>query len=183
MTGAVRVAPAPVDACDLTFVTEQLAVGGRFATEATRVLAATHGIRHVVDLRVEACDDEAILVEHGIEFLHLPTADLSAVALPMLDDGVAFVSARVRRGERVLVHCEHGIGRSVLLTMCTLVELGFGAVEALARIKDARAKASPSPEQIEAYRAWIAPRVARVPTFDELADIAYRHLPGRAPRA
>jgi rhodanese/phosphatase family protein len=169
-------------ALNLDWVTPRLAVGGSFPTAAAEHLARVLGVRHVVDLRVEACDDERVLREHGIELLHLPTQDMCGVSLPMLDDGVAWVTDKLARGAKVYVHCEHGIGRSALLALCVLVAEGRPPLDALALAKRARRRVSPSPEQLEAFRAWLAARADRtgeriaVPSFDALAWIAYAHL-------
>ena len=69
---------------NLNFVMPALAVGGRFELEACEHLVQSLGIRRVVDVRLEACDDEAVLRQHGIELLHLPTADHHAVDLQKL---------------------------------------------------------------------------------------------------
>ena len=166
---------------NLDWVTAELAVGGRFPLEAAEHLARELSIRHVVDVRREACDDEHVLREHGITLLHLPTEDLCAISRHMLDAGVQWVRHHLSRGHKVYIHCEHGIGRSALLALCVMVELGHAPLDALARAKRARPRVSPSPEQLETFLSWAEQRrVARTlpwrtPTFDELADIAYSH--------
>lgn len=171
--------PEPLD---LSWVTPQLAVGGRLPLHAAERLAREHGISHVVDLRVEACDDEAVLREHGVELLHLPTEDQRGVSLDMLDAGVRWVCGELDAGRKLLVHCEHGVGRSALLALCVLVARGDSPLAALARAKAARRQVSPSPDQLEAFRAWLSARRGHtghdlaIPTFDELAWIAYSHL-------
>ena len=167
---------------DLHFVAPGLAVGARFPMEAAARLAREHGITRVVDVRVEACDDAAVLRTHGIELLHLPTEDTRAISQEMIRAGVDFVSAALDEGECVFIHCQYGIGRSALLALCVLVARGDAPLEALARAKDARPVVSPSPEQLRAFAAfagWF--REARgaeweVPEVDALAAIAYRHL-------
>jgi protein-tyrosine phosphatase len=167
---------------NLSWVTAQLAVGGRFPLEAAERLTGELGVRHVVDLRVEECDDERILREQGIELLHLPTRDACGVSLSMLDQGVAWVNEKLDRGLNVYIHCEHGVGRSALLALCVLVSRGDTALRALARAKGARKEISPSPEQLHAFRAWLAERRARtgadlvIPPMEDLAWIAYSHL-------
>ncbi len=169
---------------DLHFLAEGLAVGAHFPMWAAPRLAEEHGITQVVDVRVEACDDEAALALHGIRLLHLPTHDTCALSVRMLRDGVAFVCAALDRGERVLIHCQYGIGRSALLGLCVLVARGLSPLEAIARAKEARPVVSPSPEQLEAFIAFCREQRAAsgaawsVPTFDELAEVAYRHLRG-----
>jgi protein-tyrosine phosphatase len=162
-------------ALDLDWVTPYLAVGGRFPIDAAEHLAKALGIGHVVDLRVETCDDERVLHEHGIELLHLPTQDTCGVSLPMLDDGVAWVTEKLARGLKVYVHCEHGIGRSALLALCVLVFRGEDPLQAMALLKRARRQASPSPEQLEAFRTWVSRRARAfpVPSLDALGRIAW----------
>ncbi|WP_242372201.1 MULTISPECIES: protein-tyrosine phosphatase family protein [Anaeromyxobacter] len=173
---------------DLHFVADGLALGAHFPMGAAARLAQEHGITQVVDVRVEACDDEAVLALHGIRLLHLPTQDTRAISQRMIRDGVAFVTGALARGERVLIHCQYGIGRSALLALCVLVARGHPPLEALSRAKDARPVISPSPEQLEAFLAFCEwHRAAHdadfpVPTFDELAAIAYRHLRAHASR-
>lgn len=170
---------------NLSWVTPHLAVGGSFPMERAEELARAHAVRAVVDLRVEACDDERLLRRAGLILLHLPTEDLCAVSLPMLRDGVRFVAPRLDAGQRVLIHCEHGIGRSATLALCVLVERGMAPLDALAIAKQRRPQLSPSPPQYEAWAAWLREHAARaappwaVPPFDAFAAIAYRHLRDR----
>jgi predicted protein tyrosine phosphatase len=167
---------------DLHFIAPGLAVGARFPMNAAARLAREHGITQVVDVRVEACDDEGVLRVHGIELLHLPTHDTRAISQRMIRDGVDHVVSALERGARVLIHCQYGIGRSALLALCVLVARGLPPLEALQVAKDARPVVSPSPEQLEAFRAFAeAVRAERgaawtVPGFEELAAVAYRHL-------
>jgi predicted protein tyrosine phosphatase len=171
--------PSPLN---FDWIDERLAVGGRFPMEAAEQLARREGIGAIVDLRVESRDDEAMLRVHGLQFLHLPTEDCCAIAPQMIDDGVEWVRARLDGGIRVLVHCEHGIGRSALLALCTLVAAGTGPLDAMHRLKAARPVVSPAPEQLEAFRTWVGRHRQRtgagieVPSFDALARVAYAHL-------
>jgi protein-tyrosine phosphatase len=99
-----------------------------------------------------------------------------------LETGVAFACERIERGARVLVHCQHGIGRSAVLGLCIMVRRGHEPLQALGLMKDRRALVSPSPDQFECWRAWLE-RHRRThdvdwspPGFEEFAQIAYRHL-------
>lgn len=167
---------------DFDWITRQLAIGGHFPSEAAALLAERHGIRHVVDLRAESCDDAQLLRRHGIELLHLPTPDHAALEPSVLESAVAWVERRITSGRRVLIHCQHGIGRSSLLALCVLVALGMAPLEALALAKDRRARVSPSPAQLEAFIAWAERYRAATraewtrPSFEALAEIAYRHI-------
>lgn len=157
-----------------SWITDELAVGGRFGDPEP--LARDHGIAAVIDVREEGRDDEHVLRHHGIALLHLPTPDMLGVSLPMLDDGVEFANLFLDAGKRVLVHCQHGIGRSAMLALCVLVSRGMPPLAALALAKDRRRVVSPSPEQFEAWTRWLRAHRHAAPTFDEFAAIAYRHL-------
>ena len=167
---------------NLSWITADLAVGGSFPTERADHLAQALGIRAVVDLRTEACDDEAVLFQHGLTFLRLPTEDNCAVSQPMLRDGVAFASRHLDRGERVLIHCEHGIGRSATLALCVLVSREMEPLAALELAKSRRSLVSPSPAQYEAWAKWLRDWKGAhqadwdIPPFDAFKAIAYRHL-------
>jgi protein-tyrosine phosphatase len=166
---------------NLSWITEDLAVGGSFRPESAHVLARELRIKAVIDLRVEACDDAAALNTHGLAFLHLPTEDHCAVALPMLRAGVAFANRHLDAGEKVLIHCEHGIGRSATLALCVLVSRGHEPLKALRLAKSRRALVSPSPAQYEAWREWLQTEATcSAPSFDAFAAVAYSHLRARA---
>jgi protein-tyrosine phosphatase len=107
---------------------------------------------------------------------------MRAVSLPRLRAGVRWVTKHLERGQKVYIHCEHGVGRSATLALCVLVARGDSPGEALSRAKRARWQVSPSPEQLEAFLGWAEQWRARhglswsLPAFNVLADIAYSHL-------
>jgi protein-tyrosine phosphatase len=160
------------------WINDQLAIGGRWPVEAVEELVRRERVRAIVDLRIEEQDDEALLRRHGIELLHLPTQDTFAISMDMLDQGVGWVRERLDRGERVLIHCQAGVGRSVLLAMCSLVAGGADPLPALAQIKAARAVVGPSPAQLERYRVWLehyrarAGRQFEIPSLEALGRVA-----------
>jgi protein-tyrosine phosphatase len=164
---------------DLHFATPQLAVGASFPEEAASRLAREHRIRRVVDLRLEARDDEVALGRHGIRLLHLPTEDCCAISGRAIRQGVTFAREGLEQGERVLIHCQYGIGRSALLALCVLVDGGEEPLDAMARLKVSRPVISPSPEQLRAFLAYCADRLrdgaatGPLPSLEDLGDIAW----------
>lgn len=171
-----------VHRCDFHAFDRGLFVGAAFPCEAVPCIASVYGVSAVVDLREEACDDGDALARHGVALLHLPTPDLAPASQPMLRRGVAFVLPRLEAGETVLIHCQHGIGRSALLALCVMVARGMAPLDALAQAKARREIVSPSPQQFEGWREWLEDHARgagvfwRPPSFDEFAAIAYRHL-------
>jgi len=72
-----------------------------------------------------------------------PIHDLGATpigaTLPFVDGLVA----RLRAGERLLVHCAAGVGRAGTTAVCVLVRMGVSMEDALATVRGARAMAGP----------------------------------------
>jgi protein-tyrosine phosphatase len=158
-----------------------LAVGGRVPAEVMELLNCQYSIRRVIDLRSEECDDLELCGQCEIEHLYLPTPDMTAVSQEMPWQGVQWVQEGFALDHKVLIHCEYGIGRSVLLACCVLVSLGHTPSAALETAKRARRKASPSPEQLHALLQWSEDwhnqqsKPCPGCTWDDLARIAYRN--------
>jgi hypothetical protein len=163
---------------DFNWIAADLAVGGALAPGAAAALARRHGVGHIIDMREEACDDAAELAAAGVAFLRLPTIDNHAPSQAQLDDGVSFAACAQAAASRLLIHCQHGVGRSATLALCVLVHRGADPLQALSTAKALRAPVSPSPVQYEAWAAWIRRRAPDVPIpdFEAFKAVAYRHL-------
>jgi protein tyrosine phosphatase (PTP) superfamily phosphohydrolase (DUF442 family) len=138
--------PLP-DRLNMSWVTDYLAVGGRIRPADIPVLAL-RGVKHVVDTRSEYQDDKQALQTENIDLLQLPTPDTYPLSVEQLIEGSSWVTERIKRGEKVLIHCEHGVGRSVLLTCAVLVDSGMSAHDALQLVQERRWQASPNHRQI-----------------------------------
>ena len=138
--------PLP-DRLNMSWVTDNLAVGGRVRPGDIKVLALV-GVTHVVDTRSEYCDDRAALAREHIALLHLPAPDTYPLTVEQLMEGASWVQQQLQQGGRVLIHCEHGVGRSVLLTCATLVYSGMHAHDALQLVQLKRWQASPNHRQV-----------------------------------
>lgn len=153
MHGAVALPTRP-DASPWAWPRPDLALGGAPDVEELCARLRAHGIGAVVDLRREACDDGAQLAALGTELLHLPTPDCCPVSARALCRGVAWVVAHQGHGRRVLIHCQHGIGRSAVLAACVLVRRGAAPDEALRCLKRVRPAVSPSAAQLRGLLAY-----------------------------
>jgi protein-tyrosine phosphatase len=96
------------------------------------------------------------MAKEHIELLHLPTLDTYPMTIEQLMEGSKWVSERMKKGGRILIHCEHGVGRSVLLTCAVLVYDGMHAQDALALVKQKRWQASPNHRQVVRLREFEA---------------------------
>ena len=72
----------------------------------------------------------------GLDWLHLPIPDMG---VPNSFEPVASqVLQRLRLGDKVLVHCAAGLGRTGTLAAALLVDLGAEPQAAIARVRQAR---------------------------------------------
>lgn len=72
-----------------------------------------------------------------------PIPDLHAPAIQVLEPLLDTIVERLRAGERMLVHCAAGIGRSGTVAACVLIRLGLDESEALALVAASRPMAGP----------------------------------------
>jgi protein tyrosine phosphatase (PTP) superfamily phosphohydrolase (DUF442 family) len=144
--------PLP-DQLNLSWVTDHLAVGGRIRPEDIRALGLL-AVTHVIDTRSEYSDDKVALSNEHIELLYLPTPDAYPLSLEHLTQGAVWATEKINNGGRVLIHCEHGVGRSVLLTCAVLVHGGMHARDALTLVKQKRWQAAPNHRQITRLREF-----------------------------
>ena len=103
------------------------------------------------------------LVEHGTRWEHLPISDFG-VPDDAFDEAWPDVSATARRaltgGGRVLVHCRGGCGRSGMVALRLMIEVGEPPDDALARLRAVRPCAVETDEQMRwAFEAKRAPAV------------------------
>src|SRR5207237_3585493 len=118
------------------------------------------GVTHVIDTRAEYRDDQEALAKEHIELLYLPTPDTYPMTVAQMMPGAKWTNEQMEQGGRVLIHCEHGVGRSVLLTCAVLVYDGMHAQDALQLVQQKRWQAAPNHRQIERLREFEAALVA-----------------------
>lgn len=140
---------------DLNWITDSLAVGGAVHDNQIAGLREL-AVASVLDMRSEACDNQELLAQAGIRFMRLPTIDWHAPTAADLETGSAWIIEELGQGRKVLVHCQHGIGRSVIMAAAALVRIGYDWRQALRIIKDKRWGAAPNDEQMAALADFAA---------------------------
>ncbi|HEX5441642.1 MAG TPA: dual specificity protein phosphatase [Ktedonobacterales bacterium] len=161
---ATRIGIPLPDQLNMSWITPHLAVGGRVLPADIPRLART-GITRVVDTRSEHKDDADALGREGIKLLYLPTPDTQPLTIAQLQEGARWINQQIAAGERVLVHCEHGVGRSVLLTAAALVAGGMSAHNAIELVQRKRWQAAPNHHQMRRLQEFErAVHLAQLPT-------------------
>ena len=81
-------------------------------------------------------------------FRSFPIGDFGVPPLDELRDLVDELLAGLRRGERILVHCQAGLGRAGLVASSVLVRTGMDPGLAIARVREHRPGAVESASQV-----------------------------------
>jgi protein-tyrosine phosphatase len=151
---AVRLFPEGSQAeLNMSWVTKNLAVGGRIRPEDISALARA-GVTHVIDTRSERRDDAQALAKEDIQLLYLPTRDTYPLTVEKMMEGAEWVHQAIQKDGRVLIHCEHGVGRSVQLTCAVLIYEEMHAQDALLLVQQKRWQAAPNHKQVERLREF-----------------------------
>ncbi|MFT7106453.1 MAG: protein-tyrosine phosphatase [Yoonia sp.] len=88
----------------------------------------------------------------GMQWHHIPVPDFGVPAGLNWSDLCTGVLARLRSGERVLIHCMGGCGRSGMIALRLMIAAGEPAEEALFRLRQARLCAV----ETDAQMTWAA---------------------------
>ncbi len=125
-------------AYELTWVTDNLAVGGAPMSYEQLESIKAQGIGAILNLCGEFCDLHDIERGGGFEVHYLPVYDEEAPGLEALERALAWLDEAVYLGKKVLIHCRHGIGRTGTVLNAYLLRRGLGhkvAAQVLRRLK------------------------------------------------
>lgn len=116
------------------WVTDQVAVGGIAISPTNwQELIQETGVSAVVNLRSEYHDSFSPPMPTA--YLWLPVEDHSEPSREQLLLGAEFIDTVVQSGQRVLVHCRMGIGRSPTMAAAYLILTGLSVEEAIRQVE------------------------------------------------
>ena len=123
----------------LTWITQQLAVGHAPMSYADLDSIKEQGIDAIANLCGEFCDLHEIEEDSGFEVYYLPIPDESAPNMEDMEKALAWLDEAIYLGKKILVHCRHGIGRTGTFVTSYLLRKGLGLKVAEKKLKGTRA--------------------------------------------
>ncbi len=123
----------------LTWITDQLAVGHAPMSYADLDSIKEQGVDAIANLCGEFCDLHEIEENAGFEVFYLPIPDECAPDMEEMEKALAWLDEAIYLGKKILVHCRHGIGRTGTFVTSYLLRKGLGLKVAEKRLKGTRA--------------------------------------------
>lgn len=94
------------------------------------------GVKSIVTMTENSLPDSWV---KNINYLHVPTPDLTAPEIEQIDLAVDFIHEKITGEQPVMVHCAAGLGRAGTILSCYLIKYQkFSAVEAIKKIRKER---------------------------------------------
>lgn len=94
------------------------------------------GVKSIVTMTEYGLPDSWV---DGVEYLHVPTEDLSAPDIEKIDSTVDYIAERIKNGEPVMVHCAAGIGRTGTILASYLIKYQkMSAKDAIDKVREER---------------------------------------------
>lgn len=136
-----------------TMILPWLYVGGQYKIRGLDKLKKW-GITGVINMR-QASFKQASHAD-WLDYLHLPTQDLTPPSIEKLDAGVAFINKHKTHNGKVYVHCRWGEGRGPTMAAAYLISRGMSTDQSLDAIRDIRNFIRLSDSQLSRLREYEA---------------------------
>lgn len=120
----------------MTWITDQVAVGGGIWNEAKMIEVARAGVTHIINMQIEF-DDRPLAEPYGIAVLwNAIDDDFQPKPPEVFQRGVDFaLEALADPQNKVFIHCAAGVHRAPMMTLAVLCAQGWNLREARASIE------------------------------------------------
>jgi protein-tyrosine phosphatase len=124
---------------DITWLTDQIAVGGGIWNSGNMEKVKREGVTHIIDMQIEF-DDTDLAADQGIEVLWNPTDDdFEAKPAELFRRGVDFTRAALEGMDaKVFIHCAAGVHRAPMMALAVLGSMGWSLEDAMHLIESKR---------------------------------------------
>jgi atypical dual specificity phosphatase len=96
----------------------------------------SQGVKSIITMTEDSLPNSWL---EKIEYLHVPTEDLTAPDLEKIDSAVDYINERIRNKEPVMVHCAAGIGRTGTILASYLIKYQkMTAKDAIEKLRNER---------------------------------------------
>ena len=123
----------------MTWITDQVAVGGGIWNEAKMIEVARAGVTHIINMQIEF-DDRPLAEPYGIQvFWNAIDDDFLPKGPEVFREAVEFAQdALADRNARLFIHCAAGVHRAPMMTLAVLGSQGWDLKEARQSIETLR---------------------------------------------
>ena len=125
---------------DITWITDQIAVGGGIWNAEKMEKVARLGVTHIIDMQLEF-DDTELARPHGIQVLWNAIDDDFQLKPPdVFQRGVEFALHALNSdgSGKLFIHCAAGVHRAPMMTLALLRVLGYSLEDAILTIESRR---------------------------------------------
>src|SRR3954470_14439571 len=123
---------------DMSWVTDQIAVGGGIWTDEQMIEVVRAGITHIIDMQIEF-DDTPLAKPYGVKVLWNAVDDDFLPKPPeVFHRGVEFALNALEDDEaKVFIHCAAGVHRAPMMALAVLRALGH-SLESASSVLESR---------------------------------------------
>ena len=118
----------------LKWITENLAVGYAPRSDADLREIKAQGISAIVNLCAECYDLHVVEESRGFRVYFIPLPDEGAPDMDEMEKAVAWIDDSIGSGNKVLVHCRFGIGRTGTIVAAYFLSKGHSLKEAIRKM-------------------------------------------------
>jgi protein-tyrosine phosphatase len=124
---------------DLSWVTDEIAVGGGIWREQNMIEVVANGITHIIDMQIEF-DDTRLAEPYGVKVLWNPTEDdFQPKSAELFRRGVDFAMHALEDPDaKVFIHCAAGVHRAPMMALAVLCARGWSLMDAVKEIEEKR---------------------------------------------